>query len=82
MCIWWFRRTWPEVTLGKLKAFASRALNDRFGRREKWWARHGSTRWLFDPRGVQEAVDYVVKGQGRKMSLYVNQRAWEEYWEG
>jgi len=72
----------PEVVMGKLKAFASRALNERFGRREKRWARHGSTRWLFDPRGVQGAVDYVVRGQGKPMSLWVNPNGWEEYWEG
>ena len=72
----------PEMAMGRLKAFASRSLNDRFGRRRKRWTSHGSTRWLLDPHGLQRAVDYVVRGQGETMSLYVNPQAWEEYWEG
>jgi hypothetical protein len=69
----------PEIALGKLKSFASRALNERFGKIERRWARHGSTIWLWDPHRLQRAVDYVVREQGRPMELYVNEAAWEEY---
>jgi hypothetical protein len=56
-------------------------LNERFGKREKRWASHGSTIWLWDPHRLQRAVDYVVRGQGTPMALYVNEAAWEEYFE-
>jgi hypothetical protein len=69
----------PDLVLGKLKSFASRALNKRFGMQGKRWATHGSTIWLWSPRRLQRAVDYVVRGQGRPMELYVNETAWEEY---
>ncbi len=60
----------PEVVLGKFKAYASRALNQRFGRRERYWARYGSTRWLWDARAVNDAVEYVVSRQGEPMAVY------------
>ncbi|MCB1020585.1 MAG: hypothetical protein H6509_06285 [Bryobacterales bacterium] len=71
--------TKPEVVLGKVKSFASRALNKRFGKKQRRWATHGSTVWLWDPRRLDRAVDYVVRGQGSPMQLYVNKLAWEEY---
>ena len=69
----------PEIVLGNLKSFPSRALNERFGKVERRWARHGSTIWLWDPHRLQRAVDYVVREQGRPMDFYVNESAWEEY---
>src|ERR1035437_9188010 len=52
---------------------ASRSLNrlktappDR-----KRWARHGSTRWLWKDDDVQEAIRYVVYGQGDPMEVYL-----------
>jgi hypothetical protein len=57
------------------KAYASRDLNrlaidapDR-----KRWARHGSTRWLWKDEDVQEAIRYVVSGQGEPMEVYLDE---------
>lgn len=69
----------PERVLGRLKAYASRALNERFGRRNRYWARHGSTIWLWDRRQVNDAVEYVVARQGRPMAVYENPERWAEY---
>jgi REP element-mobilizing transposase RayT len=62
----------PERDMSDLKAYASRRLNrmelDEEGR--KRWARHGSTRWLWKPRHVSAAMQYVVAGQGDAMSVF------------
>jgi REP element-mobilizing transposase RayT len=62
----------PELVMNALKSYASRALN-RSGRDErdrKRWARHGSTQWLWKDDDVQEAIRYVVSGQGKPMQVY------------
>ena len=62
----------PERIMNDVKAYASRCLNrrtwDEPGR--KRWARHGSTRWLWDTESVAAAVRYVVDGQGDPMALF------------
>ena len=67
--------------MGRFKAFCSRALNDRYGRRAKRWARHGSTIWLWDALDAQAAVDYVVRGQGAPMAVFLNTGTWPEFAE-
>lgn len=62
----------PETLLGKLKAYASRALNQADGAKRKRWARHGSTIWLWTPQDVDMAVDYVVNHQGEPIARYEN----------
>jgi REP element-mobilizing transposase RayT len=69
----------PEDVMRELKAYLTRTLNDQFGRREKRWARHGSTVWLWDDAGLDRAVSYVVRDQGEPMALYVNPNLWPEY---
>ncbi len=62
----------PERVLNDLKSFASRCLNER-GLDEagtKRWARHGSTRRLFNRQSVDAAVEYVVRGQGEGMAVF------------
>jgi REP element-mobilizing transposase RayT len=63
----------PEMIMNTFKKYASRGLNnlgiDQPDR--KRWARHGSTRWLFKDQDVQEAVRYVVSGQGEPMEVYL-----------
>ena len=58
----------PERMMNDLKSYASRCLNaagvDEPGR--KRWARHGSTRWLWDRDGVRAAIRYVADGQGTR----------------
>ena len=62
----------PELVMNALKSYASRGLNRLGGdeRDRKRWARHGSTRWLWKDEDVQEAIRYVVSGQGKPMEVY------------
>ncbi len=68
----------PEHVLGKCKAYASRALNKRFGFCAKRWTRHGSTRRLWSPSEVDGAVYYVIRQQGEPMELYVFVDRWSD----
>jgi REP element-mobilizing transposase RayT len=65
----------PERIMSDLKVYASRRLNrmnlDESDR--KRWARHGSTRWLWKPKQVAAAMQYVVAGQGDAMSVFESQ---------
>ncbi len=58
--------------MNDFKAYASRHLNrmgfDKPGR--KRWARHGSTRWLWNPKHISAAIQYVVAEQGDVMSVF------------
>ena len=67
----------PEKAMEQFKAYASRSLNQRSVRRGKRWARHGSTRPLWQPRQISAAVDYVVNQQGRPMAVYRNPEPWK-----
>jgi REP element-mobilizing transposase RayT len=62
----------PEFIMTQLKSAASRRLNQLgFDDRErKRWARHGSTRRLWNQKDVQDAVRYVLEGQGEPMSTF------------
>lgn len=62
-----------DLAMGSFKAYASRRLNS-LGLDEpqrKRWARHGSTRWLWTPEQVAQAVEYVVHGQGDAMAVFM-----------
>jgi REP element-mobilizing transposase RayT len=62
----------PEMIMSTFKKYVSRALNN-LGIDEpdtKRRARHGSTRWLFKDENVEEAIRYVVSGQGEPMEVY------------
>jgi hypothetical protein len=37
----------------------------------KRWARHGSTRFLWNPANVDAAMRYVIEEQGEPMALFV-----------
>ena len=58
--------------MAQLKRYASRALNQSAGKNGRWWARHGSTRYLWNERRIAEAVDYVAHEQGAPMALYLS----------
>lgn len=60
----------PSLLLQRLKTYASRALNRRFGRKRRRWTAHGSTVYLWDPRKVSEAIDYVLNQQRVPMARY------------
>jgi hypothetical protein len=61
----------PERMLCDFKAYATRALRSKAGtRRRRYWADHGSTRYLWNEASVKGAIDYVLNGQGVKMACY------------
>ena len=64
----------PEPILNSIKAYASRKLNEMAveGTGRKRWARHGSTRWLWNDDDVASAVRYVMEEQGEAMALFVS----------
>jgi REP element-mobilizing transposase RayT len=68
----------PEKVMGKLKAYASRALNDSFGQRSKRWSRHGSTRRVWSPTELEATLRYVLDRQGERMACYENPDRWPE----
>jgi REP element-mobilizing transposase RayT len=50
-----------------LKAWATRALKDKFdSTRENWWAERGSIRWLNSENELEAAAVYVRDAQDRK----------------
>jgi REP element-mobilizing transposase RayT len=55
----------PERIMNALKSYSSRALNCH-----RRWARHGSTRYLWTPEEVANAIHYVVLKQGEPMAVY------------
>jgi REP element-mobilizing transposase RayT len=60
----------PELMMTQLKSAASRRLNE-LGLDDsttKRWARHGSTRRLWNRDSVLKAIGYVIDGQGEPMS--------------
>lgn len=67
----------PEKVMTQFKASASRALNRSGQPREKRWAYHGSTRYLWQPRQISAAIDYVLNQQGQPMALYRNPEPWK-----
>ena len=64
--------TAPERMLSDFKAYATRALRRAYPdtKRHRYWAHHGSTRYLWNEVSLRAAVDYVVNGQGERMACY------------
>jgi REP element-mobilizing transposase RayT len=56
----------PEHVMDSFKAYATRQLRKSglLSRDIKPWARHGSIPYLWTEEQVQNAIDYVVDGQG------------------
>ncbi|MCB1021209.1 MAG: transposase [Acidobacteria bacterium] len=69
----------PEQVMGKLKAYASRALNRADGQTAKRWARHGSTIYLWTAAQVYDAVEYVYTRQGEPMARFLNAWLWPQF---
>jgi REP element-mobilizing transposase RayT len=63
----------PERVMNEFKSYASRELNrlGRDGPDRRRWARHGSTRWLWKDKDVEQAIRYVIDDQGAPMALFV-----------
>lgn len=60
----------PEKIMNAFKAYATRRLRaDKLAEPDaKVWTRHGSTRYLWDSAGSQQAVDYVTRLQDKPES--------------
>jgi REP element-mobilizing transposase RayT len=62
----------PEVVMDQFKAWCTRRLKEleRARRpgdqavRQNWWTQRGSKRWLNDAKSLEEAIRYVLEGQG------------------
>jgi len=56
----------PEKIVNDLKSYATRRLREvgEAGHREKIWSRGASTRYLWKPRFVEAAIEYVLYSQG------------------
>lgn len=65
--------TRPERIMNEFKSYASRELNQlgSDGPDRRRWARHGSTRWLWNDEDVRHALQYVTDEQGEPMALFV-----------
>ncbi len=68
--------TAPEFVLNTLKAYSSRKLNQSKldPKHRKRWTRHGSMEYLWNPESVEAAIEYVVEGQGKPLSVYLRPR--------
>jgi len=58
--------------LSDFKAYATRALRHELPeiQRRRYWAQHGSTRYLWNEVSLRAAIDYVLHGQGEAMVCY------------
>ena len=56
----------PEKIINELKSYATRRLREAnlVGPDQKVWARGGSRRYLWKPRHIDAAIEYVAYGQG------------------
>jgi hypothetical protein len=75
----------PESMLIDLKRYGSRRLNENGfddSDRERW-AYHGSTKYLWNPDNVQNAVRYTLHEQGDPMKTFLHpdlrNRSFETY---
>lgn len=64
--------TAPERILSDYKAYATRAFRRAFPgiQRRRYWADHGSTRYLWNEVSLRAAIDYVLHEQGSQMACY------------
>jgi REP element-mobilizing transposase RayT len=54
----------PNQVMSQFKAWCSRHLIKATELPPaKWWAIHGSTKWINDPTYLEDAIRYVVEGQ-------------------
>lgn len=61
----------PERVMTSLKAWGTRRLvgRDLVQHGAQVWARHGSTRYLWNETDVEAAVDYVLNRQGQALEM-------------
>jgi REP element-mobilizing transposase RayT len=54
------RNAMPEKAMDDLKAWGTRALNQRHGKRPSWWTRGGSKRWINTDDSLATVIQYVL----------------------
>lgn len=59
-----------DRALGYLKARATLALRETHPLRQRFWTKHGSTRYLWKREDIDSAADYTISEQGEPMSVY------------
>ena len=61
-----------ERMMDSFKAYSTKALRaaNLIGEDIKPWSRHGSTRYLWTEKHIQDAVEYVVNGQGDELPSF------------
>lgn len=62
----------PERMLADFKAYATRAFRRALPniQRRRYWANHGSTRYLWNEVSLKAAIDYVLYAQGNQIACY------------
>lgn len=62
----------PEPVMNAFKAYATRHMREAgiLPQEVRPWSRHGSTIYLWKPRHVARAVDYVVNSQGGELPRF------------
>lgn len=62
----------PEQIMNSFKAYATRTLRDKgmLNHNSKVWARHGSTKYLWNEEQLERAIDYVLYGQGDELPSF------------
>ena len=55
----------PDPVLVQIKGWATRALREAglFAKDARVWTEGGSKRWLWDEKGLREAIEYVMERQ-------------------
>ncbi|MBV9303395.1 MAG: hypothetical protein JOY53_14885 [Acidobacteriaceae bacterium] len=67
--------TAPDRMLSDFKAYATRSLRRNLSnlRRQRYWAHHGSTRYLWNQAGLIAAIEFVLNDQGKPMACYAHE---------
>lgn len=60
----------PETMLSTFKAYATRTLNTKDGQNLPRWTTHGSTRYLWTPKSIAAACNYVLFLQGNPLTVF------------
>jgi REP element-mobilizing transposase RayT len=54
------------IVISQLKAWCSRRLNEKYGRREHWWSGKGYDRRIDDEAYLNNVIHYVVEEQDER----------------
>jgi len=71
-----------NIILKKLKAYATRDLkknHSELNKRNKFWASHGSTKYIFLEQDLFPVFYYVVEEQGHKMAFFYDKELYESF---